>query len=639
MADERLEIEIIADDKASGVLSKIGGIGRGVLAGGLAVAGVAFAGVGAAATYMTKAAMDSQSVAAQTAAVIQSTGGAAGMTATAIADLALNLSRMTGFDDEAIQSGENLLLTFTNIGSNIFPAATQTILDMSQALGQDLGSSAVQLGKALQDPIAGITALRRVGVNFTDAQKKMIESLIEAGDLEGAQVLILKELQTEFGGSAKAAGDTFAGQMTRAKTAIGNVAEGIGLALMPGIQKLLDKFLEFMPRIEEFAAKIGTVISTFIEFGAGSDQAKGALSALFGPEMGAQVQGILVTVSDFFGKIKDFVTGTLVPFIVEHAPAIKGILIAIGAALAAAAIVSTIMGIVGAVTALANPITLVIAVIGLLVAAWTNNWGGIQDKVKAVWAVLEPIFQVVVSWLKDKIGMAIQGLKILWETVLYPALQKVWEFIDKNIIPIFKVIAHIIGTVVEIAIKIIVIQIKVFIAILQKVWEFIQDHILPIFEKVRAFLVEKLGPVFEWLNEKIIQPLVKVFVTGLKNALDWFLGILEKIKTFLAGFKLPDWLTPGSPTPFELGLVGINKALMDMARLRLPELEFRLRAATSIYPSLSAASSMAGGYARGGGGAVRAVQIVYQPVFSTANRDELEFRLRPIIESVVRDLA
>src|SRR3954454_24978141 len=123
---------------------------------------------------------DSQKVAAQTAAVLKSTKGAANVTAGQVDKLATSLMNKSGVDDEAIKSGENLLLTFTNIrngvGKNnkIFDNATGTLLDMSTALGQDTKSSAIQLGKALNNPIKGITALQRVGVSFTDGQKKQI---------------------------------------------------------------------------------------------------------------------------------------------------------------------------------------------------------------------------------------------------------------------------------------------------------------------------------------------------------------------------------------------------------------------------------------------------------------------------------
>ena len=140
----------------------------GLLTGGLGVAGLA----GAAHAAFSEM-EDSQKVAAQTAAVLKSTGGAANVSAKQVDDLAQSLLNKSGIDDEAIKSGENLLLTFTNIrnevgkGNDIFNQATKTCTDMSVALGQDMKSSAIQLGKALNDPVKGITALRRVGVSFS----------------------------------------------------------------------------------------------------------------------------------------------------------------------------------------------------------------------------------------------------------------------------------------------------------------------------------------------------------------------------------------------------------------------------------------------------------------------------------------
>jgi len=100
--------------------------------------------------------------------------------------MADSLQRVTTFDDEAITGAQSLLLTFTKIGRDVFPEATRTVLDMSQALGQDLKSSSIQLGKALNDPITGITSLTRVGVTFTAEQKKLIESLVKTGQVAEA---------------------------------------------------------------------------------------------------------------------------------------------------------------------------------------------------------------------------------------------------------------------------------------------------------------------------------------------------------------------------------------------------------------------------------------------------------------------
>lgn len=203
---------------------------------------------------------------AQLDAVLKSTGGAAGVTADMATDLANSLSTVTRFEDDAILSGENMLLTFTNIGKDVFPEATQTILDMSQALGQDLQSSAVQLGKALNDPVAGITALSRVGVTFTDAQRAMIKTMVQSGDIMGAQKLILQELQKEFGGSAEAAGKTFPGALDRLNNTWGNFKETIGTAITENenFQALIDKLITLVDGLADAFVKLPDGVQTSI---------------------------------------------------------------------------------------------------------------------------------------------------------------------------------------------------------------------------------------------------------------------------------------------------------------------------------------------------------------------------------------
>ena len=174
-----------------------------------------------------QAARESAQANAQLEAVLKSTGNAAGMTKGELENLAGALQNTTNFSDEAVMGGESLLLTFTRIGKDVLPQATETMLDMSQAMGQDVKSSAVQLGKALNDPVEGIDALTRVGVTFTAAQKEQIAAMVEAGDVAGAQRAILAELNTEFGGSAEAARKA-AGEAQNIAVAYGNLQENVG---------------------------------------------------------------------------------------------------------------------------------------------------------------------------------------------------------------------------------------------------------------------------------------------------------------------------------------------------------------------------------------------------------------------------
>jgi hypothetical protein len=185
-------------------------------------------------------AREAQKVSALTGQVIKTTGGAANVSAIQVGNLANAISRKVGIDDEAIQSGENMLLTFTNVrnevgkGNKVFNQATRLAVDMSTALGGDAKSAALQLGKALNDPAKGVTKLARSGVSFTEQQIKQIKAMQQSGNLLGAQKIILGEVAKEFGGAA-AAQATSGEKMS---VAFGNLKEQIGTALLPVLDRV-----------------------------------------------------------------------------------------------------------------------------------------------------------------------------------------------------------------------------------------------------------------------------------------------------------------------------------------------------------------------------------------------------------------
>lgn len=169
-----------------------------------------------------------------------------------------SLMKLSGIDDEAIQSGQNLLLTFTKIrnetgkGNNIFDQATLAMTNLSVAMGKDLSSSAILVGKALNDPVKGVGALSRAGVQFTASQKDTIKALVDSGNVMGAQKMILKELETQFGGSAKAAGQTLPGQLNILKETFRNVAAGLVTTFIPYLSRAATALLNF---VRQFAAR------------------------------------------------------------------------------------------------------------------------------------------------------------------------------------------------------------------------------------------------------------------------------------------------------------------------------------------------------------------------------------------------
>lgn len=181
---------------------------------------------------------------AQLNAALKSTQGVAGQTIQTLQAHASALAQVSIYDDDVIAGAQALLLTFTKIQGDTFPKATQAVLNVATAMGTDLKSAAIQVGKALNDPILGVTALARSGIQFTDAQKAMIAEMVKVNNMLGAQKVILQELETQFGGSAKAARDTFGGALAALGNDIGNALTVTG----DGVN-LITKFVQYLSTV------------------------------------------------------------------------------------------------------------------------------------------------------------------------------------------------------------------------------------------------------------------------------------------------------------------------------------------------------------------------------------------------------
>lgn len=171
--------------------------------------------------------------------VLRTTGGVAGETREQLEKYQKSLMDQTGIDDDVIAKGEEMLLTFTNIRGKIYDQALPAIIDMTAALNggkvtmEGIQATSIQVGKALNDPINGMTALKKVGVTLDETQKQQIKTFQESNRMMDAQAVILKELQKEFGGTAKAIADTDdVGRAQKFETRIGNIKESIGKFLV-----------------------------------------------------------------------------------------------------------------------------------------------------------------------------------------------------------------------------------------------------------------------------------------------------------------------------------------------------------------------------------------------------------------------
>lgn len=244
---------------------------KGALVGGAAFLGLAAAG--------TKAFLSFKEGEASTRKLNNVLGnmGKSGA-APALDKLASQLQRTTGVSDDTIRSGQTLLATFSEVANSAgesggaFERATKAAVDMAAAGFGSVESASVQLGKALQDPIKGVTALNRSGVTFTATQKEQIKNFVETGDVAAAQNLILKEVEKQVSGTAEA-NATGAAKMSQA---FGEVEESIGHLISEATDGRLDSIpdliFDIADSINEFAESddwqsivdsIGTIVDAF----------------------------------------------------------------------------------------------------------------------------------------------------------------------------------------------------------------------------------------------------------------------------------------------------------------------------------------------------------------------------------------
>lgn len=348
----------------------LGGLGAELVAGALSSAmGAVSDLVGSALDHLGEV----EQINAQTAAAIRSTGGAAGVTAEQVAGLANSIEAATGVSGEMIQQGENLLLTFTNLknrageGNDIFTQTTTIMADMSAALGTDAKGAALQLGKALNDPIQGVSALTRVGVSFTEGQKASIKAMQEHGNIAGAQKLILAELNKEFGGSAEAFGRTWPGILEKAGAAWENFGDALLGPLMPA-----------------FKAGMATMADTVNH-----------LADAIGNE------GLLKTIGSAFGPTTlALIAGVGAAIAVHVTPAI----IAAGIA-AATSLPAIAAGFIAGATA-AAPLIATAAAVAFAVRPILQNWSAIPGAFSAYMGLAE---STILSWYQSAREVAIKA--------------------------------------------------------------------------------------------------------------------------------------------------------------------------------------------------------------------------------------
>jgi hypothetical protein len=399
---------------AGGVATGFGSKFKSAFMPVLGTMGVAFGAVGIAnfAKDMYSSAVEGQKVDAVLTQVTDSMGlfgTEQGKVVSRLQDYATEMMKRTGIDDDVIKSTQAQLMSFKDLAASadtaggMFDRATTVAADMAAVFGGDASSHAVKLGKALNDPVGGIASLSRVGVQFTDDQKAMIEGMVAAGDVAGAQALIMEELETQVGGTAEASATAGEKMSARWDEAVQN----LGTTLMP-----------------VFEGIVGYIGDTIVP--AFEDAADGVRLFL-----------------GWFGDNQ----GWLIPVISGVAGALAALAVytsavGIAAAIAAAGGLPAIITATWLWTAalLANPVTWIIIGIGLLIGALVllaMNWEAVSEWVTGVW-------EDFIAWTHESNDAFAKWFEDLWAGIgqffsdIFEAMGQIAEDIWSGIAKFFE---------------------------------------------------------------------------------------------------------------------------------------------------------------------------------------------------------
>lgn len=467
------------DLKSAG--QSISGVGRSMTLG--ITAPVAAFGVTA-----VKAAMESRDALAQVENTIKTMGNAAGKSAEELKKLASEQMRNSLYDDdEILRKVTTSMLTFGKVTGDTFDRAQQAALDLSAKFGKDLQGSAIMVGKALNDPVKGVTALTKVGISFTAQQKEQIKAMAEVGNVAGAQKLILSELERQVSGAAKTAAD--ANPFTALKHAWNDFQEEVGAQLL----QILPPFTEALKTLVSAFAGMSPEMQKIVVIGA-------LLAATLGPVL--------------------LVLGSLITMAASAAPALLAFGAAASAAATAAGVGGTVMGTLGAGLGIVLSALLpVAAALGAVYLAW-KNWDTIGPMLDGLW---ESISGALGPPLQDIISTLSSALNTLWNGPLGSAIKSVVGLLAQlgaaflkaagpEIINLFKGLTNILGDVLGVIAGVL----KVVVGILTSDWTMAWEGAKGIVSSVVSSILNVLDLLFPGARKAILG-----MVNGIK---EWLAG-------------------------------------------------------------------------------------------------------------------
>lgn len=461
--------------------------GAQIATAGAAMTATITTGFAALGFHLLKGSQDAAHAAGQVEAALNSMGAASGKALPQLQEAAEALRNLSGIDDDEILTKVTAnLLTFGNVAGDVFDRAQLSILNISARMKTDLMGSTMMVGKALNDPIKGLAALRRVGIQFTEQQEDQIKAMAAANDMAGAQSIMLGELERQFGGAAEAAAK--ADIWTPLKTALMDL-EG---AFEPLVRNVVAPLITGLADLARTIAALSPETQKFILIG-------GAIAAALGPALiaiGAVVgaAGTLIATLGTGGALAGVgvAIGGMVPFILPVAAAVAAV---VGAFLLFRDDVEPVLKRLWTTAqetlgpALGNLFSTVGDLVRGLAGAWMTFFDGPAGKVISKFAAL------VVDLLGNSVVRTLTALVVIVEGTL------------SNIGSLFSILGDLLtgdfagawatlkGAVTN--------TLQMLGGVIEAFWPGAVDSMRKLYEGVKSWLQDKLGGVFTFVGRKV----------------------------------------------------------------------------------------------------------------------------------------
>jgi len=602
-------------DGIVGNVQKVGGIALGIGGAGIGAIG----GIGAAVGKMAIDAAPVEGLAAAFDGLNESAGD----------DMLAALKKGSA----GMIANRDLMLSFNQAASLVSLEFAQELPDAMQYLTKVQASTGQDMGFLLDSLVKGVGRLSPMILDNLSIQVSQAEATERAAQMFGVEADQLTKTQLQAGmmnvtleklaentAAMPDVSKSAAAQMAQLKATFQDTKDEVGLAFLPVLSTLMgtlgelaEKFLPMVTQALDYiapiaatvAAELGMFFDVILNEGVPPLEAlQVLLEGFFPPEVAEQIVGGIRSVVEWIGGLVEAVA----PYVemamqwIGQNVQLSDALIALGIAIASV-VLPALWGIISPILVIVGVAIGLIAVITLLRAAWESDFLGIRTALLDAWDQIQPALAELWEWLKINVPAAIETLVTFWQETLQPALAELWEwlavnvpaaietlvafweetllpaieavwaFIQADVIPLLEALGEVIGATLVLA-----------GTALAGLW---QNVLLPALQTAGTWIRDTLGPILEsflgWLNN------VTGGLDGVKSALSTVKDWLGKVADKISSIKLPDWLTPGSPTPFEIGLVGIG----DAAR-RLATIEFPGMAAALSVPQFAAAGMGAG---------------------------------------------